>query len=192
MRARSAGTAGMTKHGCDGPDWADPHNAPACTAASPPDLDGPPRSSNRVVKCPSQRELGSLKGLPLLPGKRAIVSGVHKRKTTEETRKEVEDDRISPDVSRGSQGCAEPSAPFEGCGQKEKSRKPVVPFGDEGNRLRGARREYPPRFRRSMAEEGAWGHPEQGKGGREAEGFIGEKGWRAQRTYDNRSEGDWV
>ncbi|KAJ1203467.1 hypothetical protein NDU88_007253 [Pleurodeles waltl] len=138
------------------------HIAPACSAASPPDPDGPPRSSNCVVKCPSQRELESLKGLPSLPEGKAIGSGVDKRKTAEETREEDEDDRSSPDVSGGSQGCVEPSAPHKGCGQKVKSRKPVVPFGDEGNRLRGARREYPPRFRRSVAEAGAWGHPEQG------------------------------
>ncbi|KAJ1181494.1 hypothetical protein NDU88_006701 [Pleurodeles waltl] len=112
--------------------------------------------------CPSQRELGSLKGLPSLPKMMAIVSGVDKRKTTEETRDEDEDNRISPEVSGGSQGCVEPSAPFEGYRQKEKSRKPVVPFEDEGNRLRGARHEYPPRFRRRVAEAGAWGHPEQG------------------------------
>ncbi|KAJ1185138.1 hypothetical protein NDU88_001933 [Pleurodeles waltl] len=147
---------------CDGADWADPHNAPACSAASPPDLDGPPRSSNRGVPCPSQQELGCLKGLPSLPWEKVIGSGVHKRKTTEQTREKDEDDRSPPDVSGGSQGCAEPSAPFKGCGQKDKSRKPVVPFGDEGNRLRGARRKYPSCFRRSVAEAGAWGLPEQG------------------------------
>ncbi|KAJ1115626.1 hypothetical protein NDU88_003848 [Pleurodeles waltl] len=146
---------------CDGPDWADPHNAPACTDASPADPDGPPRSSNHVIRCPHQWEPGRLKGLPPLPGKRAIESGVPKRKTTEETTEKDEDDRTTPDVSGGSKGRAEPSTPFECCGKK-KSRKPAVPIGDEENSLRGAGREYPPRFRRRVAEAGAWEYPEQG------------------------------
>ncbi|KAJ1134658.1 hypothetical protein NDU88_001109 [Pleurodeles waltl] len=141
--------------GCGGPDWADPHSAPACSATSPPDPDGPSHSSNRGVPWPSQQEFGRLKGLPSLPEESAIGSGAGKRKTTEETKGEDEDDRSSTDVSVRASGCVEPSAPSKGCGQKERSRKLMAPFGDEGDRLRGERREYPPRFRRSVAEAGA-------------------------------------
>ncbi|KAJ1084572.1 hypothetical protein NDU88_004718 [Pleurodeles waltl] len=113
----------------EGPDWADPHNAPACSAASPPDRDGPARSSNSGIPWPSQLELGRLKGLPSLPEESAIGSDEERRKTTDETKEEDEDNRSLP---------------------------------SEGDRLRGASREYPPRFRRSVAEAGAGGLPEQG------------------------------
>ncbi|KAJ1124705.1 hypothetical protein NDU88_003154 [Pleurodeles waltl] len=85
--------------------------------------------------------------------------GVPERKMTEEMTEK--DERTPTDLSGGSRGCTEPSAPFE-CGKKEKIRKPAVPIGNEESRLRGAGREYPPRFRRSVAESGAWEYPEQG------------------------------
>ncbi|KAJ1204417.1 hypothetical protein NDU88_008195 [Pleurodeles waltl] len=147
---------------CDRPDWADPHNAPACSATSPPDPDEPSRSSNRGVPWPSQLEFGCIKGLLSLPEESAIGSGAGKTKTTEEKKEEDEDDRSSTDMSGRASGCAELFAPSKGCGQKERSRKPVVPFRVEGDRLRGARCEYPPHFRISVAEAGAWDLPEQG------------------------------
>ncbi|KAJ1179705.1 hypothetical protein NDU88_004939 [Pleurodeles waltl] len=103
-----------------------------------------------------------LKDLPSLPEEIAIWSGEERRKTTDGTKEEDENDRSLPGVSSRSLGCADPTALSTDCRQKENSRKPVVPFGDEGDRLRGARREYPPRFRRSVAEAGTWGLPEQG------------------------------
>ncbi|KAJ1172966.1 hypothetical protein NDU88_004808 [Pleurodeles waltl] len=126
---------------CDGPDWADPHTAPACSAASPRDPDEPSPSSNHGVRWPSQRQLRRLKGLPSLPTGMAIGSGEERRKTTNGTKEEDVDNRSLPGVSSGSLGCAEPTAPSADCRPKENRKKPVVPSGDGGDRLRGSRRE---------------------------------------------------
>ncbi|KAJ1202347.1 hypothetical protein NDU88_006147 [Pleurodeles waltl] len=71
----------------------------------------------------------------------AIGSGEERRKTTDGTKEKDEDDRSFQGVSSRFPDCAEPTAPSTGCRQKENSRKQVVPFWDEGDRLRGARRE---------------------------------------------------
>ncbi|KAJ1138355.1 hypothetical protein NDU88_004742 [Pleurodeles waltl] len=112
----------------------------------------PSRSSNHGVPWPSQRELRRLKGLPSLPEGIAIGSGEERRKTTDGTKEEDVDDRSLPGMSSGSPGCAEPTAPPADCRPKKNRRNPVVPFGDEGDRLRGARREDLPRLRRSVAD----------------------------------------
>ncbi|KAJ1172965.1 hypothetical protein NDU88_004807 [Pleurodeles waltl] len=71
----------------------------------------------------------------------AIGSGEERRKTTNGTKEEDVDNRSLPGVSSGSLGCAEPTAPSADCRPKENRKKPVVPSGDGGDRLRGSRRE---------------------------------------------------
>ncbi|KAJ1137588.1 hypothetical protein NDU88_003986 [Pleurodeles waltl] len=144
---------------CDGPDWADPHTTPTCSAASSRDPDALSTSSNHGIPGPSRREPRRLKGLPTLPRLLAFGSGEEEKKTTDGTEKEGVDDRKLRDVSSGSSGCAGPTAPSADCRPKENRKKPVVPSGDEGDRLWEARLECSLRFRRSVADAGAWGLP---------------------------------
>ncbi|KAJ1129202.1 hypothetical protein NDU88_007573 [Pleurodeles waltl] len=153
---------GCKIHTCDGPDWADPHTASACSAAFPRDPGELSPSSNHGLQGPSRRELGGLKDLPAFPTGWAIGSGKEKRSTADEKKEEDVEDRKRPGVPSGSSDCAEPTAPSADCRLKEYRKKPAVPSRDEEDRLRGVRREDPPRFRRSVAGTGAWGFPEQG------------------------------
>ncbi|KAJ1191578.1 hypothetical protein NDU88_000894 [Pleurodeles waltl] len=87
----------------------------------------------------------------------AFGSGAEERKTTDGEKKEGVDDGELRDVSSGSPSWAEPAAPSADYRPKENRKKPVVPSRDEGDRLREAGRESQPRFRRSVADTGAWG-----------------------------------
>ncbi|KAJ1170696.1 hypothetical protein NDU88_002569 [Pleurodeles waltl] len=147
---------------CDGPDWAGSHNAPACAGASSADPDVSPGSTNRVVRRPHQREPGHLNCQASRYGMRkAIERGEDERKKIEEMAEEDEDGSATTDGSGGPRDHTEPSVPLE-FGRREKTRKSAVPIGDEESRLWGAERDYPPRFRRSVAESGMWTWPEQG------------------------------
>ncbi|KAJ1116631.1 hypothetical protein NDU88_004837 [Pleurodeles waltl] len=136
---------------CDGPDWADPHTAPTCSAAASREPDALSSSSNHDITEPSQREPRCLKGPQTLPGRLAFGSDVEERKMTDGKKKEGVDDRESRDVSRGSPSWAEPAAPSADYRPKENTKKPVIPSRDEGDRLREAGRECQPHFRRSVA-----------------------------------------
>ncbi|KAJ1161924.1 hypothetical protein NDU88_002404 [Pleurodeles waltl] len=150
------------ERGCDGPDWADPHTAPTCSAAASRDPDTLSTLSNHNIPEPSRREPRCLKSLPTLPSALAFGSGTEERKMTDGKKKEGVDVRELRDVSSGSPSWAEPAAPSAEYRPKENKKKPVVPSWDEGDRLWEARRECQPRFRRSMADAGAWGFPGQG------------------------------
>ncbi|KAJ1100307.1 hypothetical protein NDU88_005393 [Pleurodeles waltl] len=128
----------MQEH-CDGPDWADPHTAPTCSAASFRDRDALSTSSNHGIRGLPRREPRCLRGLPTLPSWLAFGSGEEERKTTDGTKEEGVDDRKLRGVSSGSPGCAELTAPSADCRPQENRKKPVVPSGDEGNRLREKR-----------------------------------------------------
>ncbi|KAJ1205785.1 hypothetical protein NDU88_001211 [Pleurodeles waltl] len=136
------------------------HGVTGRTGASSADPDVSPGSTNRVGRCPHQREPGHLNGqASRLLGEKTIERREDEEKTTEET---AEEDRSEPtDGSGRPRDRTGPSAPFK-CGEREKTRKSAVPIGDEESRLRGAERDYPPCFRRSVAESGTWTWPEQG------------------------------
>ncbi|KAJ1135969.1 hypothetical protein NDU88_002398 [Pleurodeles waltl] len=71
---------------CDRPDWASPHNAPACAGTSSADPDVSPGSTNRVVRRPHQWEPGHLNGqASVLERRKAIEREEDESKTTEET-----------------------------------------------------------------------------------------------------------
>ncbi|KAJ1120188.1 hypothetical protein NDU88_008362 [Pleurodeles waltl] len=142
---------------CDGPDWADPHTAPTCSAAASSELNAPSTSSNHNLPELSRREPRCLKGPPILPGLLASGSVAEERKTADREKKEGEDDRESRAVSSGSSSWAEATAPSADYSQKENTKKPVVPSRDEGDSLGEAGRKCQPRFRRSVADAGAWG-----------------------------------
>ncbi|KAJ1144911.1 hypothetical protein NDU88_011205 [Pleurodeles waltl] len=153
----------LAKPPCDGPDWAGPHNAPACAGASSADPDVSPGSTNRVGQRPHQQEPGQLKGqASRLEDGKAIVRREDGITTTEEGDREEAEDRIETPDGRGRpRDLTGPSAPLE-CGRGEKTRNSAVPIGYKGSWLRGAERYFPPRFRRSVAESGTWTLPGQG------------------------------
>ncbi|KAJ1215028.1 hypothetical protein NDU88_002638 [Pleurodeles waltl] len=77
---------------CDGPDWANPHNAPACAGASSVDSDVSLGSTNHVGRRPHQRKPGHLNGqASRLEEGKAIEREEDKSKTTEETAEEDKD-----------------------------------------------------------------------------------------------------
>ncbi|KAJ1147005.1 hypothetical protein NDU88_013256 [Pleurodeles waltl] len=142
---------------CDGPDWADPHTAPTCSATASREPDALSASSNHDIPEPSRREPRCLKGPLTLPGRLAFGSVAEERETTDREKKEGVDDGESRDVSSRSPSWAEPAVPSAYHRPKENTKRPVVPSRDKGDRLREAGRECQPHFRRSVADAGVWG-----------------------------------
>ncbi|KAJ1169622.1 hypothetical protein NDU88_001513 [Pleurodeles waltl] len=142
---------------CDGPDWADPHTASTCSDDASRKPDALSASSNHDVPEPSRREPRCLKGPPTLPGVWKFGSVAEEKKTTDGDKKEGVDDGESRDISHGSPSWVEPATLSADYSPKENTKEPGVPSRDEGERLREAGRECQPRFRRSVADAGAWG-----------------------------------
>ncbi|KAJ1117283.1 hypothetical protein NDU88_005483 [Pleurodeles waltl] len=86
----------------------------------------------------------------------AIPSAAVERKTADLEKQEGEDDGESRADSSGSSSGAEVTVLSAVYTAEEEPKKPVVPSRDEGDDLREAGRECQPRFRRSVADAGAW------------------------------------
>ncbi|KAJ1132221.1 hypothetical protein NDU88_010548 [Pleurodeles waltl] len=137
--------------------WADPHTAPIYSVAASSELDAPSTFSNPNLPELSRREPRCLKGPPILHGLLVSWTAAEERKMADREKKEGEDYGESRAISSSSSSWAEPTAASAVHSQEENTKKPVVPSRDEGENLREAERECQPRFRRSVADAGAWG-----------------------------------
>ncbi|KAJ1151650.1 hypothetical protein NDU88_004430 [Pleurodeles waltl] len=127
--------------------------APAATA--PLGNEGPPWHTPLHRAAPAGTPV--FKVSALLPGLLASGSAAEERKTAEREKQEGEDDGESRAVSSICSSWAEVTAPSADYSPEEEPKKPVVPSRDEGDNLREAGCECQPRFRRSVADAGAWG-----------------------------------
>ncbi|KAJ1117284.1 hypothetical protein NDU88_005484 [Pleurodeles waltl] len=141
---------------CDGPDGADPHTAPTCSATASGDLNTLSTCSNHNLPGLRWRDAQCLKNLLLLPELLASRSAAVERKTADLEKQEGEDDGESRADSSGSSSGLEATVLSAEYTAEEEPKKPVVPSRDEGDDLREAGRECQPRFRRSVAVAGAW------------------------------------
>ncbi|KAJ1202134.1 hypothetical protein NDU88_005935 [Pleurodeles waltl] len=103
-----------------------------------------------------RQEPRCLKGPLLLPGLLPSGSAAEERKTADREKQEGEDDEETRALSSGSSGWTEATTLSANYTPEEEPKKPMVPSRDEGDNLREAGRKCQPRFRRSVADTGAW------------------------------------